>query len=62
MAALQGSTLVQINSSAAVLALAKSAGFDSVHAFMPGLKMFWEDVSPNTTGMLMYAITVCWCT
>jgi hypothetical protein len=45
MAALQGSTLVQINSSAAVLALAKSAGFDSVNAFMPGLQMFWDDVS-----------------
>jgi hypothetical protein len=45
MAALQGATLVQINSSAAVLALAKSAGFGSVYAFMPGLQMFWNDVS-----------------
>jgi hypothetical protein len=45
MAALQGATLVQINSSAAVLALAKSAGFDTVQAFMPGLQMFWDDVS-----------------
>jgi hypothetical protein len=43
--ALQGATLVQINSSAAVLALAKSAGFDSIQAFMPGLQMFWDDVS-----------------
>jgi hypothetical protein len=45
MSALQGATVVQINSSAAVLALAKSAGFDSVAAFMPGLQMFWDDVS-----------------
>jgi hypothetical protein len=45
MAALQGATLVQINSSAIVLALAKSAGFYSVQAFMPGLQMFWDDVS-----------------
>jgi hypothetical protein len=45
LAALQGATLVQINTSAAVLALAKSAGFDSVAAFMPGLPMFWDDVS-----------------
>jgi hypothetical protein len=45
MAALQGATVVQINSSAAVLALAKSAGFDTVAAFMPGLQMFWDDVS-----------------
>jgi hypothetical protein len=45
MAALHGATLVQINSSAAVLALAKSAGFDSIQAFMPGLQMFWNDVS-----------------
>jgi hypothetical protein len=47
MAALQGATLVQINGSAAVLALAKSAGFDSVEAFMPGLQMFWNDVSTS---------------
>jgi hypothetical protein len=53
LAALQGSTLVQINSSAAVLALAKSAGFDSVYAFMPGLQMFWEDVSASTTDPLL---------
>jgi hypothetical protein len=45
MATLADSTLVQINSSAEVLALAKSAGFDSVEAFMPGLQMFWNDVS-----------------
>jgi hypothetical protein len=45
MATLQGATLVQINSSAEVLALAKSAGFDSIQAFMPGLQMFWDDVS-----------------
>jgi hypothetical protein len=46
MATLQGTTLVQINSSAAVLALAKSAGFNSIRGFMPGLQMFWDDVSP----------------
>jgi hypothetical protein len=45
LAALQGATVVQINSSAAVLALARSAGFDSVNALMPGLQMFWDDVS-----------------
>jgi hypothetical protein len=45
MEVLQGATLVQINSSATVLALAKSAGFDSINAFMPGLQMFWDDVS-----------------
>jgi hypothetical protein len=45
MSALQGATLIQIHSSAAVLALAKSAGFDSIQAFMPGLQMFWDDVS-----------------
>jgi hypothetical protein len=45
MTALGGATLVQINSSAAVLALAKSAGFNSIQAFMPGLQMFWDDVS-----------------
>jgi hypothetical protein len=45
MATLANSTVVQINSSAEVLALAKSAGFDSVAAFLPGLQMFWNDVS-----------------
>jgi hypothetical protein len=45
MATLADSSLVQINSSAEVLALAKSAGFNSIEAFMPGLKMFWNDVS-----------------
>jgi hypothetical protein len=45
MEVLQGATLVQINSSATVLALAQSAGFDSIQAFMPGLQMFWDDVS-----------------
>jgi hypothetical protein len=45
MAALQGATVVQINSSVSVLALARSAGFDSIGALMPGLQMFWDDVS-----------------
>jgi hypothetical protein len=45
MASLADTTLVQINSSAEVLALAKSAGYNSVEAFMPGLQMFWNDVS-----------------
>jgi hypothetical protein len=45
LATLQGGTLVQINSSTSVLALAQSAGFDSIQAFMPGLQMFWDDVS-----------------
>jgi hypothetical protein len=45
MASLQGLTLIQINSSAALLAVAKQAGFDSIQAFMPGLQMFWDDVS-----------------
>jgi hypothetical protein len=47
MKTLEEATLVQINSSAAVLALARSAGFDSVQAFMPGLRMFWDDVSSD---------------
>jgi hypothetical protein len=47
MTALQGATLVQINTSAAVLELAKSAGFDTIQAFMPGLQMFWDDVSDD---------------
>jgi hypothetical protein len=45
MTALQGATVVQINSSAAMLALARNAGFGSVSALMPGLQMFWDDVS-----------------
>jgi hypothetical protein len=45
MAVLQGATLLQINNSEAVLALAKSAGYDTIQAFMPGLQMFWDDVS-----------------
>jgi hypothetical protein len=51
LAALQGATLVQINGSSAVLALAKSAGFSSVQAFMPGLQMFWDDVSAALSSM-----------
>jgi hypothetical protein len=54
MATLQGTSLVQINSSAAVLALAKSAGFKSIKAFMPGLQMFWDDVSQGMAGMLAH--------
>jgi hypothetical protein len=49
MEALRGATLVQINSSAAVLALAKQAGFDSIEAFLPGLQMFWDDVGCTST-------------
>jgi hypothetical protein len=53
MAALQGASLVQINSSVVVLTLAKSAGFNSVQAFMPGLQMFWDDVSLNNMCMVL---------
>jgi hypothetical protein len=52
MATLADSTLVQINSSAEVLALAKSAGFTSIQAFMPGLQMFWNDVSSYNPRLL----------
>jgi hypothetical protein len=45
MEVLRGASFVAINSSAALLALAKSAGFDTIQAFMPGLQMFWDDVS-----------------
>jgi hypothetical protein len=39
---------MHINSSAALLAVAKKAGFGSIQAFMPGLQMFWDDVSWGT--------------
>jgi hypothetical protein len=62
MATLQEASLVQINSSAAVLAFAKGAGFDNINAFMPGLQMFWNDVSGISAHAFPAAVlAVAWC-